>query len=349
MDNQQLTAWVLFLGFILALLGLDLFLFHRQPREPSFRHALLGSLIPVLLALGFAVCIYAAYDTHTLHLGLPVTADALHPSNGRDASLLFLTGYLVELSLSADNIFLFILLMTFFEVPRQFQHRVLFWGVLGALIMRALMIVAGAALLARFEWLIYLFGTFLLLTGLKMLLSRQKHRDPNASLFLRLAKKILPLHPGFVGQQFFTRIHGKRLATTLFLVLLCIEATDLLFALDSIPAIFGITRDPFLIFTSNIFAILGLRSLYFLLATVIDKFHYLKTGLALILTFVGVKMLLPLAGTLYGRYISGTPQHWEVPQAPSLGIILATLTLSILTSLILPARTAPLKKSPTTV
>jgi tellurite resistance protein TerC len=340
MDMQQATAWALFLALILGMLFLDLFVFHRKPHEICLREALLGSAIPVVLAFGFAACIYYAYNAHVFHLGVSATVDPLLPTNGRDASILFLTGYLVELSLSADNIFLFVLLMAFFQVPARLQHRVLFWGVLGALVMRAIMILVGAALLARFEWLIYLFGAFLVFTGLKMLRPRQTHRDPSASLPLRLAKKMIPLHSGFDGNKFFTRINGKRLATTLFLVLVCIEATDLVFALDSIPAIFGITRDPFLVFTSNMFAILGLRSLYFLLAGIMDKFRYLKVGLALVLTFVGVKMLLPLCGDLYSRFVSQAPEHWKIPQSLSLGIILGTLALSILASLMVPPRKA---------
>ena len=353
MDMQQATAWALFLALILGMLFLDLFVFHRKPHEICLREALLGSAIPVALAFGFTACIYFAYNAHMFHLGVSETVDPLLPTNGRDASVLFLTGYLVELSLSADNIFLFVVLMAFFQVQRGLPaaYRVLFWGVLGALVMRAIMILVGAALLARFEWLIYLFGAFLVFTGLKMLLPREKNPDPSASIAVRLAKKMIPLHPGFDGNNFFTRINGKHFATTLFLVLICIEATDLVFALDSIPAIFGITRDPFLVFTSNMFAILGLRSLYFLLAGIMDKFRYLKVGLALVLTFVGIKMLLPFFGDLYSRFVSHAPEHWKIPQALSLGIILGTLALSILASLMVPARKAgsQARKSPSPI
>jgi tellurite resistance protein TerC len=350
MDMQPAAAWMIFLAFILTLLFFDLFLFHRKPRAMTLRDALLGSAVPVILALGFTACIYFAYDVHAFHLGMPTAIDALHPANGRDASILYLTGYLVELSLSADNVFLFVLLMTFFQVPAHLQHRVLFWGVLGAIVMRGVMILTGAALLSRFEWLMYLFGGFLVLTGLKMLLSRQKHRDPSTSIPLRVARKILPLHPGFDGKKFFTRQNGRLLATTLFLVLVCIECTDLVFALDSIPAIFGITRDPFIVFTSNIFAVMGLRSLYFLLATIVDKFRYLKTGLAVVLTFVGCKMLVPLAGEMYSRWISHAPERWELPQMLSLGIVVGALTVSIVASLFNARGAAPnVLKSPSTV
>jgi tellurite resistance protein TerC len=249
---------------------------------------------------------------------------------------MFITGYLVELSLSADNVFLFVVLLTFFKVPPQYQHRVLFWGVMGALVMRGIMILAGTALLVRFEWIIYLFGAFLIFTGLKMLFANDEPKDPSNNIAIRVMRKIFPIHDSFEGPRFFTRLNGKRVATTLFLVLVCIEFTDLVFALDSIPAVFGITRDPYLVFTSNVFAILGLRSMYFLLAGVIDRFHLLKYGLAVVLGFVGIKMVLPGIAELL-NHATDSHHKWEVNQYVSLAVIVLCLTGSIVASLIFPA------------
>jgi tellurite resistance protein TerC len=261
----------------------------------------------------------------------------LYATNGSEAALLFFTGYIVELSLSADNIFLFVVLMNFFKVPPKLQHSVLFWGVLGALVMRGIMIVVGAALLQRFHWIIYIFGAFLILTAIKMLMSKEEESDPSKNIVIRWVQKIIPIHHGYDGKKFFTRVNGKLMGTSLLLVLVCIEFTDLIFALDSIPAIFGITLDSYIVFTSNVFAILGLRSMYFLLAGVIDKFHYLKLGLAVVLGFVGIKMMMPLIGDIYG-YFTGTVQHWHVDKYVSLGIILGSLVLSIVASLLFPAK-----------
>lgn len=343
MDVQHAIAWGLFLAFVLAMIAADLLLLHRKPHEIRMREAALGALVPVSLAVVFLGAIYWAYSSHILSLGvLPGGVDPrsahFYPTTGRDASLLFLTGYVVELSLSADNVFLFVLLMCFFRVPRALQHRVLFWGVIGALAMRGVMIIAGAALLTRFAWIIYIFGAFLIFTGVKMLFSKSEHGDPTNNLFIRTVRKILPIHMEFVGQKFFTKINGRTVGTTLLLVLICIEFTDLVFALDSIPAIFGITRDPFIVFTSNVFAILGLRSMYFLLAGIMDKFHYLKYGLALVLAFVGIKMTLPAIAAIV-EHFTGQPHEWELNDYASLGIILATLIISIVASLLKPAKT----------
>ncbi len=341
MDLQHVIAWGIFLAFVLVMLAIDLLVLHRKPHEIHLREALLGALIPVACALLFIGVIYFAYQYHFFNLGnLPAGINPadhlarLYPANGREAALLFLTGYIVEVSLSADNVFLFVVLMAFFKVPRQFQHRVLFWGVLGALVMRGIMILA-AAKLAQFEWVIYIFGAFLLFTGLKMLFAGAEPKDPSNNIAVRLVRKILPFHDGFDGQNFFTRVHGKRIATTLFLVLVCIEFTDLVFALDSIPAIFGITLDPFIVFTSNIFAILGLRSMYFLLAGIMDKFHLLKYGLALVLGFVGVKMVLPGIAELTTHY-TGAPHTWEIDKYVSLAVIVLCLAGSVLASLLWP-------------
>jgi tellurite resistance protein TerC len=355
MDVQQIMAWGIFLGFVLAMLAVDLLVLHRKPREITLKEAAIGTLLPVLLAMLFIGAVSWAYNVHFLSLGVPPAgaAEALaesakyYPTSGGEAALLFFTGYVVELSLSADNVFLFVILMSAFQVPSHLQHRVLFWGVLGALVMRGIMVIAGAALLAQFAWLIYVFGAFLLLAGAKMLFSRNQQSDPSRSLSVRLIRKILPIKPGFDGQRFFTRGEGAHprmlMGTSLLLVLVCIEFTDLVFALDSIPAIFGITRDPFIVFTSNVFAILGLRSMYFLLAGVMDRFHYLKIGLALVLAFVGVKMVLPGIGEAYGHF-SGATVHadaWEIDRYLSLAIIIGVLLASVAASLLFPPKHPP--------
>jgi len=340
-DWGHVVAWAVFLAFVLSLLAVDLFVRHRNPHEIRFREALLGTLLPMVAATGFAIALYYAYQYQWLDLGhLPAHLTPkefdYYPDTGAEAVLLFVTGYVVELSLSADNVFLFVVLMGFFAVPRHLQHRVLFWGVLGALVMRAVMILAGTALLAQFGSIIYIFGAFLLYTGLRMLFSKEDtETDPSQSLPVRVARRILPLHPGYHGQRFFAKVDGKRAATTLFLVLVAIEFTDLVFALDSIPAIFGITKDPFIVFTSNVFAILGLRSMYFLLAGVIGKFHLLKYGLSLVLAFVGVKMLLPGLGELYGQVLGGT-HAWHINKYAALAVVVGLLTVSVVASLLMP-------------
>lgn len=340
MDFQHVIAWSVFLVLVLCMLGVDLFVFHRKPHAIQLKEAALGALAPVIGAVIFAGAIYLGYERHWLNLGMPEAGAGARffPTTGGDAALQYITGYLVEVSLSADNVFLFVILMGFFKVPRELQHRVLFWGVLGALVMRGVMIVLGAALLARFAWVVYVFGAFLLVAGVRFLVKGEGPEDPSRNFVVRLMRRMLPLHEGFDGKHFFTRVGEKRMATTLFLVLVCIEFTDLVFALDSIPAIFGITRDTFLVFTSNVFAILGLRSMYFLLAGVMDKFHLLRHGLAVVLGFVGVKMLLPGMGILYGQVFGGGPREWEVDEYVSLGVIVGALAISIGASLVFPCR-----------
>jgi len=243
---------------------------------------------------------------------------------GREETNEFITGYLVELSLSMDNVFVIALIFSYFRVPVQFQHRVLFWGILGALLMRGGLIVVGAALLRQFHWLIYVFGAFLLFTGIKMLFSHEEGVAPEKNWVIRLARQLFPVTPGFEGQRFFTRLDGRLALTPLALVLLTVETTDLVFALDSIPAIFGVTQKEFIVFTSNIFAILGLRSLYFVLASAIRYFHYLKYGLSLVLVFIGVKMLM---------------HPWqEIPTHLSLGIVAGVILSSIVISIVHGAR-----------
>ncbi len=293
------ALWIGFLSFVLLMLALDLGVFHKKAHVVSFKEAAVWSCIWVALSLIFAGIIFA--------------------TAGAEAGINFTTGYLIEKSLSVDNIFVFIVIFGSLGIPAGLQHRVLFWGILTALVLRAIMIFAGVEALQRFHWLIYVFGGFLVFTGIKLFLQRNKEESPEDSAMMRWIKKLIPTTKNFDEQKFFTVENGKRIATPLFLALILIEASDVVFAVDSIPAIFAVTTDPFLIFTSNIFAILGLRSLFFLLAGMVDKFRYLKIGLALVLIFVGVKMIIM--------------EWYKIPALVSLGIILGILTTSIVTSL----------------
>jgi tellurite resistance protein TerC len=299
MMDLNVWWWIGFNVFVMGMLALDLGVFHRKAHVVGLREAAVWSAVWVALALLF-------------NAGLWILA-------GSTAGLEFLTGYLIEKSLSVDNIFVFVMLFTYFAVPAQYQHRVLFWGILGALVMRGGFIAAGAYLLQQFHWVMYLFGGVLVLTGIKMAVRGDDPIDPERNPVTRAARRFLPLTTRYHGQRFWVRETGRWVATPLFLVLLLVEFTDLVFAIDSIPAIFAVTQDPFIVYTSNVFAILGLRSLYFLLAGVVHRFVYLKYGLALVLVFVGVKMLLV--------------DLYKVPVAASLGIIVTVLGLSIVASL----------------
>ncbi len=299
MDTSSATLWIGFNLFVLGLLALDLGVFHRHAHEVTFKEAASWSAVWIALALAFNLGIWHWF--------------------GEQKALEFLTGYLIEKSLSVDNIFVIALLFSYFTVPARYQHRVLFWGILGALVLRAIFIGVGAALLAHFHWIIYLFGAFLVVTGLKMALTRESGIEPEKNPVLRLLRRWIPVTDRYHGQNFFVRENGVRLATPLFLVLVLVETTDLIFAVDSIPAIFAVTTDPFLVYTSNVFAILGLRSLYFLLAGVMHKFTYLKLGLAAILVFVGIKM------SIVGFY--------AIPAWVSLAVIAALLAIAIGASL----------------
>ena len=299
--------WVGFSILILGMLAVDLGVLNRHSHVVSVKEAARWSAIVVLVAAAFNGWIFYA--------------------RGQQAGLEFTAGYLIELALSVDNIFVFLLIFKYFNVPAAFQHRVLFWGIFGALLMRGMMIAAGWLLLERFHWIIYVFGAFLIFTGIKMARSDEIEVHPEHNPILKLIRRFVPLAPNYDGQRFFTTAfwgtRHRKLATPLFIVLVMVETTDLVFAIDSIPAIFAVTRDPFLVFTSNVFAILGLRSMYFLLAGVIDKFHYLKLGLAVVLSFVGVKMLI-------------TYWHIEVPIGASLGVVATVLGLSVVGSLLFP-------------
>ena len=276
MQTDQIWLWAGFNAFVLAMLAVDLFVFHREAHEVRSREAAIWSGVWVALALLFGAGVYRFL--------------------GREAGLEYLAGYLIEKALSVDNIFVFVLIFGYFRVPAQYQHRVLFWGILGALIMRGAMIAAGAYLIQQFHWVIYLFGAFLVFTGIRMATQVEHDLEPDTNPAIRLIRRLMPVTSAYHGQKFFVRerVAGavRLAATPLFVVLVLVETTDLIFAVDSIPAIFAITQDPFIVYSSNVLAILGLRALYFLLADVIDRIHYLKVGLSVVLVFVGAKMLL---------------------------------------------------------
>ena len=303
---DQTWIWVAFNAFVLAMLAVDLFIFHRHAHQVHVREAAAWSVVWVAMALLFGGGVYAFM--------------------GRDAGLEYFAGYLIEKSLSVDNIFVFILIFGFFKVPAEFQHRVLFWGILGALVMRGALIAAGAYLIEQFHWVMYVFGAFLVFTGIRMATHVEHDFDPAKNPVIRLMRRLVPVTSTYHGQSFFVRQddhHARRLvATPLFVVLVLVETTDLIFAVDSIPAIFAVTGEPFIVYSSNVFAILGLRALYFLLADVIHRFRYLKAGVSLVLGFVGVKMLI---ADLY-----------QVPIGLSLAIIVAVLALASAASLLRP-------------
>ncbi len=302
--SHKYVLWGGFNLLILGLLALDLGVFHRKDHKITVKEGLLWSIIWILVALAFNVVVYFW--------------------RGQQIALQFFTGYLIERSLSIDNIFVFLLIFTYFRVPDEYQYKVLFWGILGALIMRGLFIGIGVALISLFHWVIYIFGAFLIITGIRMGLAKDKHIEPEKNPILKLVRKFLPISKNYVAGHFFTYIRGGLYATPLFVVLIVIETTDVVFAVDSIPAIFGITLDPFVVYSSNVFAILGLRAMYFAIAGLMNMFHYLKYGLSAILTFVGIKML-----------ISG---FYEMPDLLALGIIAALMLISILLSVFFPQK-----------
>ncbi len=304
----EITAWhwAAFIAAVLFFLALDLGVFHREARVVRVREAAAWTTLWVSLSLLFAL--------------------GMRHARGPQESLEFLTGYLIELSLSMDNVFVIALIFSYFRIPGEYQHRVLFWGILGALVMRGVMIAAGAALVERFMWTLYLFGLFLLVTGVKMLFAREDGVHPEKNPVLKLARKLFPVSHELTGQRFTTRLNGRMALTPLALVLLMVETTDLVFAVDSIPAIFGVTTNRFIVFTSNVFAILGLRSMYFLLAGAMRYFRYLKAGLALVLMFIGAKMMLDP---------HGHEPLWfqiKIPITISLGVVAAIIVTSVVVS-----------------
>ncbi|MAL18938.1 MAG: tellurium resistance protein TerC [Balneola sp.] len=300
--EHSLTLWILFNVFIVAMLIVDLMVFNRKEHEISIKESLVWTGIWIALSVVFGIGIYFYMD----------------PASSLD----FFTGYLIEKSLSVDNIFVFILVFSYFGVPAKYQHKVLFWGIFGALVLRFLFIFLGVALIERFEWIVYIFGAFLVYTGIKMAFEMEKEVHPEKNPVLKLTRKFIPVTNKFHGPDFFTRIDGKLMATPLFVVLIVIETTDVVFAVDSIPAILAITTDQFLVYSSNAFAILGLRALYFALNGVMKLFSYLHYGLAAILSFVGIKMLIA--------------DFYHVPTPWALGFVAAALIISVGASMMFP-------------
>ncbi|MFN8477902.1 MAG: TerC family protein, partial [Kouleothrix sp.] len=290
----------------------------------SVKEATIWSVVWISLALVFNAGIYFFWQQL-----VPTSA-----YSNSDAALSFFTGYLIEKSLSVDNIFVFVLIFSYFSVPPQYQHRILFWGIIGALLMRAALILVGATLIKEFHWIIWVFGAFLIFTGIKMAFHKNEELHPEQNPLIKLFRRLMPVTNTYEGSRFFVRQAGKLMATPLFLVLLMIESTDLIFAVDSIPAIFAVTQEPFIVYTSNVFAILGLRSLYFLLAGVMDKFYYLKLGLSVVLTFVGVKMLMPDLSALL------TGISYKIPTLVSLGVVAGILIVAVIASLLRARRLA---------
>lgn len=299
--QESIWFWIGFMAFVFTMLALDLGVFHKKMRKVPVKEAVIWTIIWVTLAMIFMGIIYI--------------------DRGKIKALEFLTGYVIEYSLSVDNIFVFILIFSYFGVEDKYQHKVLFWGILGALVMRAIFIFAGVALINRFHWIVYIFGGFLIITGIRMLFSGEGKVDPEKNPLIRLFRKFIPITDDQHNDKFFVRKDNRLHATPLFLVLLIIETSDLIFAVDSIPAILAITTDRFIVFTSNIFAILGLRSLYFAISGIMDYFRFLKVGLAFVLTFVGVKMCLASV--------------FKIPVVISLVVIVGILLMSVLASILI--------------
>lgn len=303
-------VWICFLAFVLLMLALDLGVFHRKSHEVKIKEALIWSFVWISMAMVFNYGIYVFM--------------------GEIKAMEFLTGYVIEKSLSIDNLFVFIMIFSYFNVDKKYQHKVLFWGIIGALIMRSIFIFAGVALINKFHWIIYIFGAFLIFTGAKMLFQKDEKMDPNKNPLVRLFKRFFPVSDTMHDDRFFVKINAKTVATPLFVVLLLVEFTDLIFAVDSIPAIIAISSDPFIIFTSNVFAILGLRALYFALSGITQYFHYIKYGLSAILVFVGLKMTMV--------------DFYKIPVMISLFTILGILVISVVASLLFPKKEVALSK-----
>jgi len=304
--------WAGFILFVFVMLAIDLGLLHKKGDVISARRAALWTGLCIATAMLFNVAVYFIYGKAGL--------DYDNRLSGADAAKFFFTGWLIEQSLSLDNIFVIALIFEYFRVPRAYQHRTLFWGILGALVMRGGMIGAGAALIRRFDWITYIFGGLLIVTAYKMYRSKEESVEPDRNPLVRMARRLYPVTPEFHKERFFVRMNGKAAITPLFLVLLVVESTDLLFAVDSIPAIFAITKEPFIVFTSNVFAILNLRSMYFVLASAIDKFKYLKPSLILVLAYVGVKLILA--------------HTYEISSTISMLVVLSVLGGGVVTSVV---------------
>jgi tellurite resistance protein TerC len=305
--QQGIWFWVFFNAGVLVLLALDLFVFHRKPRAISFREALAGAAFWILLAAAFAVLVYFRA--------------------GSQKALEFTTGYLIEESLSADNLFVFLVIFRFFKVDDHLQHKVLFWGIIGALVTRGVFIVVGVSLIRKFEWIIYLFGAFLVYTGIRLFRDNEQQVHPEKNPVLKLVRRFVRVTDDYENGKFVVRRNGDLWVTPLFFVLLVVESTDVLFATDSIPAVLAVSHDPFIVYTSNVFAILGLRALYFALAGMMEVFHYLNEGLAIILVFIGVKMLIS--------------RYRDIPIAWALGFVGLVLAVAIVGSLVFPQKKPP--------
>ncbi|MBL1214314.1 MAG: TerC family protein [Ignavibacteriae bacterium] len=310
------VLWAGFIVLVIFLLALDLGVLNRKEHVIGIKEAFLWSAFWIFLSLLFSAAVYFIYENHLFDIGLYASGTI----SGHQALIQYLTGYIIEKSLSLDNIFVIALIFGYFKVPAIYQHRVLFWGIVGAVVLRGVMILAGAVLINNFSWIVYVFGGFLIITALRMLKSNHEEIDPDKSVLVRLARKLYPVTKDFHGKNFFVKVNNKKAATPLFIALLVVESSDILFAVDSIPAIFAITRDPFIVFTSNIFAVLGLRALYFALAAMITKFYYLKYSLVIILLYVGVKMLLTY--------------YYHINSLISLAIIIIVLSTGIIASMI---------------
>jgi tellurite resistance protein TerC len=327
-----ILLWIGFFALVLTGLSLDLGVFNRTPRVIRTREAFAWTGFWITLALSFTIAVYYIYELDLEGFGIQSMATDLA---GKDAVFLFLAGYLTEYSLSLDNIVVIALVFSYFRVPLAYQHRVLFWGVLGALVMRFIMIVAGAALIHQFTWITYVFGAFLIVSAARMLVATDDHLEPEKNAFVRLAERLFPVHDHFHGHHFFVEVNGKRFATRLFIVLVLVESSDLIFAIDSIPAIFAITTEPFIVVTSNVFAIMGLRSLYFALAPLMDRFRYLKMSLVFLLGFVGVKLVLA--------------HHFEISPVATLGAIVGIVAVGALASVVAANRPRDHSDSPVTL
>lgn len=341
--EYPLWAWIAFFAIVLSALFVDLFIANRKSHAPSRKETFIWSAVWVSLALSFNGFIYWMVNNHFDNHALALTKTKE-----------YLTGYLIELSLSVDNLFVFLLIFSYFKVPKEFQHRVLFWGIMGALLMRMVMIFTGAELVERFHWLLYLFGAFLVYTGIKMFADEDDGYNPEESKMIALITRYIPITKTYDGNNFITKVDGKSVGTMLLLVLIVVELSDVMFAVDSIPAIFGITTDKFIVYTSNIFAILGLRTFFFLLADLAERFYLLKYALGFILSFIGVKMLLPLlaeglimvsgqnSDSAFTNFLQRFLNH-EFSQAViniSLGVVVLALFLAIVLSLAFPKKEA---------
>ena len=318
---MTLFAWIFFLLLVFALLALDLGVFNKTNHEISTNEALKMTLLWIVCALIFAGVLVVAYQHDWFDLLSSTSDSSIH--NGYDAGLKYITGYLIEKSLSLDNIFVMAMLLSYFKIPRKYQHEVLFWGIVGALVFRGVMIILGAALVNRFSWVMYVFGVLLIISALKMLFGKDDEFDADKSVVIKLIRKIYAVSPELDEGKFFTIQNGVRAMTPLLVVLLVIESTDILFAVDSIPAVFSVTTDSFIVFTSNILAILGLRSLYFVLSSLMSKFQYMKYSLFVLLVFIGVEMLLPAFVDV------------EFPILVSLSVIVVILGVGILVSILM--------------